>query len=182
MDMKNHFEAAWHLCINNFVSLVILTLVFGAVSFISIGILAPVAFAGYLHSILSLIREDREPAAQDVFSQLRLFLPLFLFSAVVFIITLIGTTIFILPGIIFILIVGYLCLYMVPVMVDKKFGLIDSIKKSISMVTRTRTADHVIVFIIFYALTSIGGGSFLGFLFLQPFATILLLLAYEDTQ
>lgn len=181
MDIKYHLETAWQLCIANIISLVIITLVFGAVSFISLGILAPVAFAGYLHSILFLLRHDKEPSAQDIFSQMSLFLPLLVFSACVFIIALIGTTIFILPGVLFTLIVGYLCLYMVPVMVDKKFGLIDAIKKSIAMVTRTRSIDHIIVFSIFSALTSIGGGSIIGFLFLQPFATIFLLSAYEDT-
>lgn len=45
MDMKYHIETAWAYCIANLVSLIILTLVMAAVSIVSFGILAPVAFA-----------------------------------------------------------------------------------------------------------------------------------------
>ena len=182
MNVKYHIETAWKYCINNLVSLIILTLVVAAVSIISIGILAPVAFAGYTHSLFQLLKHNREPKAQDVFSQLRLFLPLFIFGLVVFIITVIGFTLFVIPGILFTIMMGYTCLYMIPIMVDKQYGLLDAIKKSISMVTSPHLSDHIIVFIIFAALTTIGGSSFVGFLFLQPFATLFLLSVYETIK
>ena len=182
MDMKYHIETAWKHCIGNIVSLIVLTLVVAAVSIVSLGILAPVAFAGYTHSLFQLLKNNREPKAQDVFSQLKLFLPLFIFGLIVFIITLIGFTLFVLPGILFSIIIGYTCLYMIPIMVDKEFGLLDAVKKSISMVTGSHLTDHIIVFIIFYALTIVGGSSFIGFLFLQPFATLFLLSVYEKIK
>jgi len=86
------------------------------------------------------------------------------------------------PGIIFTFIVGYTCLYMLPLMVDRKFGLIDAIKKSTAMVTGSHITDHVVVFILFYALMTIGGSSFIGFLALQPFATLFLLSVYEKAE
>ena len=182
MNIKYHIETAWKLCIDNIVSLIILTLVVAAVSVISIGILAPVAFAGYTHCLFLLLKKNREPKAQDVFSQLKLFLPLFIFGLVSFIITIIGFTLFVIPGILFTIIISYTCLYMIPVMVDYKFGLIDSIKKSISLVTGSHVTEHIIVFIIFSALTTIGGSSFIGFLFLQPFATLFILSVYEEIR
>lgn len=182
MDVKYHIETAWHHCIGNAVSLIILTLVFAAAGILSFGILVPVAFAGYTHSLFRLLNTGREPKAQDIFSRLNLFVPLFLFGLIVILITIIGFTLFVLPGIVFTLIIGYTCLYMIPVMVDKKFGLLDAVKKSISIVTNSHFKDHVIVFFIFYALTTIGGSSFIGFLFLQPFATLFLLSVYEDIK
>ena len=179
MNIKYHIETAWKHCIENVVPLIILTLVLAAVSIFSVGILAPVAFAGYTHSLFQLLKHNKEPKAQDIFSQLRLFWPLFLFTLAVFIITVIGFTLLVLPGIIFTIIIGYTCLYMIPIMVDKKSGLIDAIKESISMVTRPPVTDHIIVFIIFGALTIVGGSSFIGFIFLQPFATLFLLSVYE---
>lgn len=181
MDIKYHVETAWKLGIGNALSLILITLVTAAVSFISIGILAPVAFAGYTHSLLQLLKFNREPKVQDVFSQLGLFLPLFIFGLCVFVITLIGFTILVVPGIVFSLIVGYTCLYMIPVMVDKKFGLLDAVKKSTAMVTGSHITDHIIVFILFFALTAIGGSSIIGFLILQPLATLFLLSVYEKT-
>lgn len=182
MNMKYHIETAWKLCINHIVSLVILTLVVAAVSVVSIGILAPVACAGYTYSLLQLLKTNRDPRAQDVFSQLRLFFPLFIFGLIVFIITVIGFTLFVIPGILFTLIIGYTCLYMIPVMVDKQYGLLDAVRASITMVTRPHIADHIIVFIIFAALTTVGGSSFIGFLFLQPFATLFMLSVYEEIR
>lgn len=64
MNMKYHIETAWKHCIGNIVSLIILTLVVAAVSVISIGILAPVAFAGYTESLFQLLKHNREPKAQ----------------------------------------------------------------------------------------------------------------------
>lgn len=180
MDFKYHFETAWKLSVANFLSLIILTLAVAAVSILSIGILAPVALAGYTYSLLLLLTHNREPRAQDVFSQLRLFIPLLTFSVIIFIISIIGFTLLVIPGIIFSIIVGYTCLYLLPIMVDKQYGLLDAIKRSIALATQSPVADHVIVFILFFAMITIGGSSFIGFLFLQPFATLFLLSVYQD--
>ncbi len=56
MDIKYHIETAWKHCIENVVPLIILTLVLAAVSIFSVGILAPVAFAGYTHSLFQLLK------------------------------------------------------------------------------------------------------------------------------
>lgn len=182
MELKDHMNTALKACLDNILPLIILTLLLCAVSVITLGILAPVAFAGYTYALNRLLAENREPRAQDIFSQLRLFFPLLGFSILVIIVTAIGFTLFILPGIIFAVIISYFCLYLIPLMVDKQFGLIDSIKKSISMVTTSHQfVDHLVVFLIFYALTTIGGSSFIGFLVLQPFATLFLLSVYRKT-
>lgn len=182
MDMKDHILSAWRIGLDNFTPLIILTLVLAATCVLSLGILMPVAFAGYTWSLYMLLLQQREPRAQDVFSQLRLFFPLLCFSILVLLITAIGITLFILPGILFTIIVGYTCLYMIPLMVDKNFGLIDAVKKSTAMVATQPVADHVVVFLIFYALTTIGGSSFVGFLILQPFATLFLLSVYDQSK
>ena len=80
MDFKMHFERAWKLTFSFIVPLLLLTLVMVGVSFLSLGILAPVTLAGYFHSLLLLVRQGREPRVQDVFSQMRLFWPLLGFS------------------------------------------------------------------------------------------------------
>ncbi len=182
MNMKYHFETAWKHCMGNIVPLLILTLVLAAVSIVSIGILAPVAFAGYTHSLFQLLKYNREPKAQDIFSQLTLFLPLFILTLIIIVISIIGFTLLIVPGILFLITVGYLSLYMFPILIDKQFGLIDSIKKSIAMVTTAPITDHLVVFVIFYALSLVGESSFIGFIALQPFATLFLLSVYEKVK
>jgi hypothetical protein len=182
MDIAHHIETAWKHCIHNLLPLALLSLSAAAVSIFSFSILAPVAFAGYIYSIFQLLKFNRQPRPGDVFSQLHLFFPLLLFWIAILLITFIGFTLMIIPGFIFSIIISYTGLYVIPIMIDKQYGLLDAIKKSISIVTHSQRADHFFVFIIFTALSIAGGASFFGFLFIQPFATLFLLSAYEQTH
>ena len=126
MDFKYHLETAWKLTLQHIAPLIFMTLAMIVISFITLGILGPVAVAGYMHSILLLIREGREPKIQDIFSHMRLFFPLLLFGIVIFIITLIGIMLLFLPGVLFVLAISFCCIYMLPLMTDRNLGLIDA--------------------------------------------------------
>ncbi|MBN2468356.1 MAG: hypothetical protein JXD19_09405 [Deltaproteobacteria bacterium] len=180
MDFKKHLVKAWESTLKYIAPLILMTLAMGIVSLFSLGILAPVLFAGYMHSLLLMLRENREPKIQDLFSQMSLFFPLLGFGIVVFIALLIGFLLLILPGIIIALGLAFSCLYMLPLMVDKKSGLFDAIKESFSMATTGNVLDHVVTLILFMGISGIGGSVFIGWLFTQPLATIFLLSAYEE--
>lgn len=180
MDFKKHLEAAWNLMLKHIVPLVLMTLVMLVLSGITFGILAPVLMAGYVHAIVQLLRTGREPAIGDLFSQMRLFLPLLLFSIVVVIVTMIGFMMLFLPGLIVIIAVTFGCLYMLPLMTEENMGLMDAVKTSWQMVTGDKLADHVVVVILFVGLSTIGGAVFIGTLFTQPFATIFVLSVYLE--
>jgi len=182
MDFKYHLETAWKMTLQYIAPLIFMTLAMIGISFISIGILAPVTMAGYMHSILLLIRDEREPKIQDIFSHMRLFLPLLLFGIVVFIITMIGIILLFLPGILFALVVAFCCIYMLPLMTDRNLGLIDAVKESFSMVTKEKLSDHIVVFILFIGISAIGSSIFIGSLFTQPLATVFLLSIYERLE
>jgi hypothetical protein len=180
MDFKNHILLAWNMTLKHIVSLIIITLVMLGISIISLGILAPVTMAGYMQSILTLIRNGREPKIQDLFSQMRLFLPLLAFSIVVFIAIIIGFMLFFLPGLLIALAISFCCIYMIPLMTDGNLGIIDAIKQSYRMATTGPIADNVVVVIIFWIITMIGSSVFIGFLFTQPLATLFLMSVYEE--
>jgi len=180
MDFKVHFETAWNLTIRYIAPLILMTLVLGVISFISLGILAPVTMAGYMHSILLMTREGREPRIQDIFSHMRLFLPLFLFGLVVFLGITIGFMLLVLPGILVILAVSFGCLYVLPLMTDRGMGLMDAIRESFRMSTGKNTLDQIVIMVIYLGLSAVGGSVFIGWLFTQPFATVFLLSIYEQ--
>jgi hypothetical protein len=180
MDFKAHLEKAWRLTLKYIAPLIIMTLVMIAVCFFTLGILAPVAMAGYMQSILLMIRDEREPKVQDVFSHMRLFFPLLLFGIVVFITALIGFSLLIIPGIAVVLAVAYCCLYMLILMTDKELGIIDAVKESYSMTTKGNWIDNLAVFIIFIGIIALGSTTFIGALFTQPFATIFLISVYLE--
>jgi hypothetical protein len=180
MDFKYHLEVAWKLTLANIVPLLLMTLAMFVVSVITLGILAPVTMAGYVHSILLLVRENREPKVQDIFSQMRLFLPLLLFGIAVFVITMIGFLLLFLPGVIFALAISFCCLYMLPLMTDRDLGLMDAVKKSFAMVTGGKLVDHILIFILFVGITAVGSSIFIGTLFTQPLATLFLMSMYKE--
>jgi hypothetical protein len=180
MDFKYHLEYAWKMTLQYIAPLIFMTLAMIAISVVTLGILAPVTMAGYMHSILLLVRERREPKVQDIFSQMRLFLPLLCFSVLVFIITMIGLMLLFLPGVLFLLAVSFGCIYMLPLMTDRNLGLIDAVKQSYSIVTKKESVvDHIVVFILFIGISAIGSSLFIASLFTQPLATIFLLSVYE---
>ena len=180
MDFKKHLETAWKLTLKFIAPLILMTLVMFIVSFLTLGVLAPVTMAGYMQSILLMVRDGREPKIQDIFSQMRLFLPLLGFGIVVVIAIMIGFMLLVLPGIIVALAVSFSCLYMLPLMTDKKLGLIEAIKESYALATRGNILDHIVVMILFMGISGIGGSVFIGWLFTQPLATVFLLSTYEE--
>lgn len=179
MDFKYHLETAWKLTLQYIAPLIFMTLAMMVISFITLGILGPVLMAGYMHSILLLTREGREPKVQDVFSHMRLFFPLLLFGIILFIITLIGIMLLFLPGVLFVLSISFCCIYMLPLMTDRNLGLIDAIKESFSMVTKEQLVDQIVVFILFVGISAIGSSVFIGSLFTQPLATLFLMSVYN---
>lgn len=180
MDFKRHIENAWNLTLKHIVSLILLTLVLVGVSAITFGILAPVIMAGYTQSLLLLIRNGREPKVQDLFSYLKLFLPLLGFGLAVLIVTAIGFSLFFLPGILITVAITFFCIYMIPLMTDKQMNAVDALKESYALSRRGEIVDHVVLVIIFIAITMIGGTVFIGVLFTQPLATLFLLSTYEE--
>lgn len=180
MDFKVHLERAWRLTLANLVPLILLTLLWSVLVFVSIGILAPVVSAGYLQSILQMLRNGREPEVQDLFSEMRLFLPLLGFGVAAFVLTMIGFSLFFLPGIVVVCAITYLCLYVFPLMTDRNYGIVDAVKESTRMVTGDDFMDHVITALLFVAISAVGSSVFIGWIFTQPLAAIFLLSVYEQ--
>ena len=182
MDFKKHILLAWNLTLRYVVSLVLITLVMSALSFITLGILAPVLTAGYMQSLLQALREGREPRIQDLFSQMRLFLPLLLFGIIVLVAVVVGFALLVLPGILVLFAIAFCCLYMLPLMTDAGLGLVDAVKESTSMAFQDNVAEHAVVVILFMIISAIGSSIFIGFLFTQPLATLFLLSVYEEKR
>ncbi len=180
MDFKRHIENAWNLTLQNIVSLILLTLVLAGISFLTLGILLPVATAGYIQSLLQLVRNGREPRVQDLFSHMKLFLPLLGFGFAIFVVTFIGFAMFLLPGIIITVAITFCCIYVYPLMTDRGLGVVDAVKESYALARKGEIVDHIVLVIIFLAVSTIGVSIFIGVLFTQPLATLFLLSTYEE--
>ncbi|MFP4036949.1 MAG: hypothetical protein ACLFUE_05460 [Desulfobacteraceae bacterium] len=180
MDFKAHIETAWKLTIRHIAALIIMTLVLYLGGLITLGILTPVLMAGYMHAALLLVREGREPRVQDVFSHMRLFLPLLAFSVAAVIIIIVGFTLLILPGILVTVAIAFCCLYVLPLMTDRGLGVIDAVKESFRMSFHKNTVDQIVVVLIFLGITAVGVSTYIGWLFTQPLATVFLVSVYDQ--
>lgn len=180
MDFKKHLEAAWNMTLKHIVALILMTVVSLAVSLLTAGVMGPVVMAGFFQSIIRMMREARTPRVEDLFSQMRLFLPLLAFSIVVGLAVMVGTLLFILPGLAIALVATFGCLYVLPLMTDLRMGLIEAVKTSWQMALQESVADHIVVVILFVGLMAVGGSVFIGILFTQPFAMVFIVSVFLE--
>lgn len=179
MDFGYHMERAWQVFARFLPSVLLLTLAFIGISIITFGIMAPVCMAGYMQSLLLALREGRRPEVRDLFSQMRLFLPLLAFGILVTLVLLAAFSLLILPGLLAMVAVSFVCLYMIPLLTDRNMGLIDALTESWRMAMQKPLVEQFAVVAVYVVLTSIGNSTGLGALFTQPFATLFVLSVYE---
>jgi uncharacterized membrane protein len=180
MDFKKHLEIAWNTTLEHIVMLILMTLVMLVVSFFTLGMLAPVVMAGFTQAVIELMRNGKQLRIEDLFSQMKLFLPLLGFSLIVFLATLVGLFFFVLPGFAVVLVVTFGSLFMIPLMTDKKMGLIEAIKTSWAAAIGDSVADHIVVVILYIGLIATGSSIFIGTLLTLPFATVFLISVYFE--
>jgi hypothetical protein len=180
MDFKKHLEIGWQNTLKFIGPVILLTFIQVLVAVASLGIMAPVTTAGYMRSLLLAAREGRTPDVKDLFSEMSLFLPLLGFAFVIIVVIGIGFMFLILPGFLLMLLIIFASLYMLPLMVDRRLGVIDALKASWEMANRKPIADQAIITIIYIAILSIGGSIPFAILVAQPLATFVILSVYQE--
>jgi hypothetical protein len=182
MDFKQHFERAWKVLTGFFVPLLVNTVVLFAVSVITLGIMAPVASAGYMQSLLLALREERKPEVKDLFAHMNLFFPLLGFTVLFVLAFIIGLIMLVLPGIALSLAATFFLTYMVPLMTDEGLGLFPAVKESCRMALEKPVSEHFAVVAVFTVLASIGSATGIGALLTHPYACLFVLSAYEEKR
>lgn len=180
MDFKEHLKTAWESTLQYIVPVILLTLVQLLVITFSLGILAPATTAGYTQSLILALREGREPKIGDLFSEMRLFLPLLGFGILAALLSFLGFLLLILPGFLVIAFLVFATIYMMPLMTDKEMGLFDAIKESWNMAVRKPLSDQVILMVLYMLIISVGGSIPLALVFAQPLATFFMISVYEE--
>ncbi len=179
MDFKLHLENSWKIFTRFLPSLLIVTVVLIVVSIISFGIFAPVATAGYMQALLLAFRDGRTPEVKDLFSEMRLFLPLLGFSILVAIVLFFGFAMLVLPGLIMVMVLTFCCMYLLPLMTDQQLGLFEALQESFRMSLQQPVSEHIAVVAVYLLLTSLGGSVVFGVFFTTPFATLFILSVYD---
>ncbi len=180
MDFKMHLQTAWENTLQFIVPVILLTLVQLIVIFFSVGILAPVTTAGYMQSLLRALRDGREPRIGDLFSEMRLFLPLLVFGLLAFLSMTVGFVLLVIPAFIVAAFLVFATIYMMPLMTDRNMGLMEALKASWEMAVRNPLADQIILMVLFLVIVSLGVSIGVAVLFTQPLTTFLVLSVYQE--
>ena len=180
MDFKKLIIQSWNNTLNFIGPVLLVTLVQLILIFISLGILAPVTTAGYVQSLLRAVREGRQPQIGDLFSQMRLFFPLFIFFLLVTAVALVGFMLLVIPGFVVIAFVAFASFYLLPLMTDQNLGLFDALQTSWQHVTTPPVSNHLIIAILYVVIMSLGSSLPFAFLITQPMATFLMVGAYLE--
>ncbi len=180
MDFKKHLGVAWENTLGFIIPVIILTIVQLLVILLSFGILAPVTTAGYIQSLLRAHRDGREPKVGDLFSEMRLFLPLLGFAIIASLAIFFGFLLLVLPGLAVIAFLAFASIYMMPLMTDREMGLFDAIKESWNMAVRNPVVDQIVFVVLYLLIISIGSSLPLVLLFAQPLATFFLVSVYIE--
>jgi len=179
MDFKDLIVRSWQNTLNHIGPLLLITLVQLVLIIVTLGILAPVTTAGYVNSLMQVVRDERKPEVGDLFSQMRLFFPLFLLSILVAVVAFIGFSLLVLPGFAVLAFIAFAAFYLLPYMVDQKLGLFDALKASWEAAMQEPVSEHIIVVIIYVAIMSLGSSLWFAFLITQPMATFIMVEAYH---
>lgn len=180
MDFRELLENSWKSFTEFLPALLINTLVLLVVTLVTLGILAPVCSAGYIQSLLQVIRDRRKPEVGDLFSHMNLFLPLLALFLVAGVVILFGLVILVLPGIIAALALTFFCLYLLPLMTDKGLGVTDAVRESSRMAMEEPVGEHFAVVAIYLGVNALGQVVPFGIIFTMPFATLFLVYAFEE--
>ncbi|WP_456386765.1 hypothetical protein [Desulfolithobacter sp.] len=179
MDFGYHMERAWTVFVRFLPQMLLLSLALIGVSMITLGIMGPVCTAGYMQALLLALREGRRPEVRDLFAHMDLFFPLLGLGILLLLVLLFSFSLLVIPGLVALVAVSFVCLYLLPLMTDLKLGLFDALAESWRMAVQKPLSEQFAVVAVYVVLTSVGNSTGLGALFTQPFATLFVLSVYE---
>ncbi len=166
---------SWDLFKEDFVLYLLATLLVGLVGAVSLGILAAPLGVGLVMVIRRKIAGDASVSVGDVFQGLSKLVPSLLAAIGIFIATLIGMVLLVLPGLFVVFVTGYTF----HVMAYEDAGMVESIKRSVR-VTLDNALFALIILVISGVINAIGGAVAIGVLITAPFTAVMLTVAYEE--
>jgi len=178
MDIGKNFRDGFEVIKKNLVEAVVGYILMGIVAVLSLGVLAPVVYTGY---ILMLLKAKRKKAisVNDIFSALPRFWALWGLSSVIFLVCfLLSLTII---GIIPAVFLGTWWMYSIFFLVDKKQKVFEAMGSSAALVRKNNVWLHILFLIMLSVVNNIGAYVFfVGILFTGPLAAAAYAAAYDN--
>ncbi|WP_135613008.1 YciC family protein [Methanococcoides sp. AM1] len=171
MDFEGIFRRAWDVFKENIAAYVVATLI-AFIGSIFIVTIAPLFYGLAYMAVKGMGGEKVE--INDLFEGFNNFVKSWVFFILFAIIVGIGFMFLVLPGIV----LSILMIYALPLLVIKGYGVMDSIKESIE-ISKKNFADTLVLAIILWVISAIGGMIYVGSLLTTPFYFLALVAALE---
>jgi len=143
MNFQKYLENSYRIIKEEPVIIVLGGLVVQLLTILSMGIMAGPFLGGYFLLIICLLRDNKKPAFNDVFSGLQQLRNLFPFVLVLLIIF-IGFMLLILPGLLF----ATWWIYVLPLMVDRKISFSEAMRLSTNKVNEKGFLMHFVFLLL----------------------------------
>jgi hypothetical protein len=171
LDIGLAFKRAWGLFVKVIAPLLIGALIAGALSILTVGILAGPLFAGLYGMFIGRVRDGRPARVGDVFAGLGRFWSYF--AAALVLVVLIGLASLTIVG-------GFLLatiwIYVFPLMVDRRMGLGEAMRTSKDMVMKAGFWEHLALVLVGFVIVVVANGALA--IIATPFLIVLVTAAY----
>ena len=171
LDIGLALKQAARLFVKDLAPLIVAALAAGALSVLTLGVLAGPLFAGLYGMVIGRVRDGRQPAVGDVFAGLDRF---WSYAAAALVLVL-------LVGLASVTIVGgfalaTIWLYVFPLMVDRGLGLGEAMKASKDLVMRVGFWEHLALVVVLFVIVSVANGALA--ILAAPFVVVAVSAAY----
>ncbi len=171
LDIGLALKQAARLFVKDLAPLLIAALIAGALSVLTLGVLAGPLFAGLYGMVIARVRDGRQPEVGDVFDGLQRFWSYF--AAALVLALLVGlASITIIGG----FLLATIWLYVFPLMVDRGVGLGEAMKASKDLVMRAGFWEHLALVIVLFVIVSVANGALA--IIAAPFVIVAVTAAY----
>jgi hypothetical protein len=171
LDIGHALRQAARLFVKDLAPLIVGALIAGALSVLTIGVLAGPLLAGLYGMVIGRVRDGRRPEVRDVFARLDRFWSYA--AAALALVLLVGLASLTVVG-------GFalatIWLYVFPLMVDRGLGLGEALKTSRDMVMRGGFWEHLALVLVLFVVVSVANGALA--ILAAPFVVVVVTAAY----
>ena len=175
LDIGLALKQAARLFVKDLAPILIAALIAGALSVLTLGILAGPLFAGLYGMVIGRVRDGRQPAVGDVFAGFDRFWS-YLAAALVLVLLIGLASITVVGG----LALATIWLYVFPLMVDRGMGFGEALKASREMVMRGGFWEHLALVVVLFVVASVANGALA--IIAAPFIVVAVTAAYLLTD
>lgn len=176
MDIGKYLTNSWKLTLRNIGTILVASIVTCVLTCLTLGILGAPLFGGFFLMYLNASR-GKAVKFPELFNCIGRTIPMGVAVLLVTILVAIGLVLLVVPG----LLVMSWMMYVIPLMADRKMGIMEALKASKERVSKAGVWMNLLLCIVIWVIVGIGSAAWgVGGLLTTPIGIGMLAVAYRD--